>query len=46
MNRGKLTSAGPFHEYISLAAKKSTRVRNVSRIGAGLHAFHRRPEEM
>lgn len=45
MNRGKRTSAGPFHEYISLATK-STRVRNFSRTGTGLHAFGRRLKEM
>lgn len=46
MNRGKQTTPGPFHEYISLAAKKSTRVRNFSRIGTSLHAFGRRLKEM
>lgn len=39
-------SARLLHVYISLAAKKSTSVRNFSRIGSGLLAFGRKPKVM
>lgn len=44
--QGQVMSACLLHVYISLAAKKSTSVRNFSRIGSGLLAFGKKPKVM